>query len=272
MILDTRFSIFDALFLIPDFLFLCWLMMHTVKLTIAYDGTAYKGWQVQPNGVTIQELLEKSLQKIYKQKITIYGAGRTDAGVHAKKQVAHYKTRAVIPEKKIAFAVNTYLPRDISVVKSEYVSGDFHARFSAKRKTYRYRIYNSSKFDPFKTRYAWKVLYELDIGVMEKAANELKGKHDFKSFQAKDKKKRDSMREIYDIRINKRGSMINIDVTANGFLYNMMRNIVGTLVDISRGYFPDDSMKDILISQDRAKSGTTAPPQGLFLMDVRYWE
>ncbi|MBF0216243.1 MAG: tRNA pseudouridine(38-40) synthase TruA [Candidatus Omnitrophica bacterium] len=245
-------------------------MSHIIKLTIAYDGTNYNGWQRQKNGPSIQEEIEKSVEKVFKKRVTIYGAGRTDAGVHAKKQVAHFNTDLAIPAKKVVYALNSVLPPDISVIKAEYAKAGFHAQYDAKQKTYRYFIHASRSRDPFISRYAWTVPYRLDLEAMKAGAKALAGKHDFRSFQAKDKKDRSSVRTVYGISIKKKSSVISIDITADGFLYNMVRNIVGTLVDVARGYIPADRMKKIILAEDRAKAGPTAPPEGLFLMEVSY--
>ncbi|HNX91651.1 MAG TPA: tRNA pseudouridine(38-40) synthase TruA [Candidatus Omnitrophota bacterium] len=244
--------------------------MYTIKLTIAYDGTDYKGWQLQPNGVTIQSALEEAIEKVFKKHSRVNGASRTDAGVHAKGQVAHFKTNIYIPQEKIKIALNSVLPGDVAIVNAEYVDEKFHSRFDARSKRYEYFIFNSKEHDPFLERYNWRVPYKLDIPLMKREAKALIGKHDFKSFQATDKKERGSIREVYAINVVKRGRAIVMDISADGFLYNMVRNIAGTLVDIGRGYMPEGSMKKILESRSRLKAGPTAPPQGLFLMEVNY--
>ncbi|MFH1394871.1 MAG: tRNA pseudouridine(38-40) synthase TruA [Candidatus Omnitrophota bacterium] len=244
--------------------------MRNIKLVIAYDGTNYKGWQLQKTGVTIQRKIEEAIEKIFKKKHRIYSAGRTDSGVHAQGQVVHFKTKVPVPTNKIPSIINTVLPSDIAVKAAKEVSADFHAQFNAKQKHYRYYILNSLERDPFEERYAWRVSYKLNVSLMRKEANVLKGKHDFKSFQAADKLERRSVRKIFSIIVKKHKSFIVIDVKGDGFLYNMVRNIVGTLVEIGRGYFPSGSMKEILKSKNRKKAGPTAPAKGLFLMEVKY--
>lgn len=244
--------------------------MRTIKLTIAYDGTGYNGWQVQKSGRTIQEEIEKATLRAFGRKCRVHGAGRTDAGVHAKAQVAHIKIPQGIPTGKIPIALNSSLPEDIVIVSAEESKEDFHARFSAKRKHYRYSILTARKSDPFKNRYFWRVPYKLDVPLMRKEAASLVGSHDFKSFQASDKKEVSSVRKIFYIKIKKKASEIIIDIEGNGFLYNMVRNITGTLVEIGRGYLPAASMRKILEAKDRKKAGPTAPAKGLTLIEVKY--
>ena len=244
--------------------------MRNIKLTISYDGTGYKGWQKQANGKTIQEELEKAIKKVFGKHHILYGASRTDAGVHAKAQVANFKTSSSIPLKKIPKALNSYLKEDIAVTKAEEAPGGFHARFDAKNKHYRYIVLLSQHRDPFSEKYAWRISYKLDIPLMRKEAKALIGKHDFKSFQASDKRERSSVRKIASLSIKKRKNELIFDIEGDGFLYNMVRNIVGTLVDIGRGYLPEGSMKKILKSCDRKKAGPTAPAKGLTLIEVKY--
>ena len=244
--------------------------MRNIKLTIAYDGTSFKGWQVQKNGRTVQEEIEKAIKKVFGKKCTLYGAGRTDSGVHAKGQVANFKTSSRVPINKIAIALNSHLPESISILKAEEVKESFHSRFSAKKKRYQYLIHNSAKRDPFTERYAWGVSYLLDVPLMRKEAKILMGKHDFKSFQASDKREGSSVREISSIKVTQKGTSITVDIEGDGFLYNMVRNIVGTLVDVGRGYLPAGSMKRILDKKNRKEAGPTAPAKGLVLLRVKY--
>jgi tRNA pseudouridine38-40 synthase len=244
--------------------------MRNIKLTIAYDGTNYRGWQVQKNGSTVQEELEKAVRKVFGKKHRIYGASRTDAGVHARHQAANFKAAGNIPLDNIRAALNTVLPEDIAVTGVDEVPPEFHSRFDARSKHYRYHITSSRHRDPFTEKYSWRVPYRLNVGLMRKEAACLVGKHDFRSFQASDKRERSSVRKISGINIKKRGTGITIDIEGDGFLYNMVRSIVGTLVDIGRGYLPPGSMKKILEHKDRTKAGPTAPAKGLFLMEVKY--
>ena len=244
--------------------------MRTIRIIAAYDGTAYNGWQIQKNGRTLQGEIEKAIRKVFGKRHRVYGASRTDAGVHAKGQAAHFKTPQGIPVDRIPRALNKVLPEDIVIINAEEASPDFHSQFDARSKHYRYYIINSSIRDPFKEKYSWRVSYKLNMSLMRKEAAVLVGRHDFKSFQARDKRERSSVRDIYRINIKKKRSSIIIDIEGNGFLYNMVRNITGTLVDIGRGYLPPGSMKKILHKKDRTKAGPTAPAKGLFLVEVNY--
>ncbi|MFH1877338.1 MAG: tRNA pseudouridine(38-40) synthase TruA [Candidatus Omnitrophota bacterium] len=244
--------------------------MRTIKLTIAYDGTNYRGWQLQENGNTIQEEIEKALFKVFKKRSRVNGASRTDSGVHAEAQAAHFRFSSAIPSGNVAAALNSVLPEDIAVIKAEEVPDGFNSRFDARLKKYRYQILNSRTRDPFLERYSWRVPYNLNPSLMRKEALVLKGRHDFRSFQAKDKRERSSVRTIKNIVIKKTGLYLTINIEGDGFLYNMVRNIAGTLVDIGRGYLPPGSMRKILDSRDRRKAGPTAPAKGLFLVGVEY--
>jgi len=244
--------------------------MRNIKLTISYDGTRYKGWQVQKNAGSVQEEIEKAIKKVFKKKTVLYGSGRTDAGVHARGQVANFKTVSNIPVERITPALNAVLPPDIAILKAKEVPQDFHSQYDAREKTYSYSIFNSRNRDPFKENYSWRVGYRLDLELMRREARVLVGRHDFKCFQASDKKERNPVRVIKSVTIKKKAWDITISVKGNGFLYNMVRNIVGTLVDIGRGYLSAGSMKKILDQKDRTKAGPTAPAKGLCLMEVRY--
>ncbi len=244
--------------------------MRNIKLFLSYDGTSYKGWQLQENGRTVQEEVEKAVRRVFKKKVRITGASRTDAGVHALSQVANFKVSSRIPIERIPVALNSVLPEDIFVLGAEEVGEDFNARFSAISKIYRYQIFNSKKRDPFRNNYYWRISYYLNVALMREEAKTLLGEHDFKCFQAKDKRERSSVREITALNVTNKKAIITIEIEANGFLYNMVRNIVGTLVDIGRGYLKKGSLKEILEGKDRKKAGPTAPPQGLFLIKIAY--
>ncbi|MBL7073233.1 MAG: tRNA pseudouridine(38-40) synthase TruA [Candidatus Omnitrophica bacterium] len=244
--------------------------MRNIKLTIAYDGTNYKGWQLQKNGRTLQGELEKAIERAFGKKCRLYGSGRTDSGVHAKGQIAHFKTAGKLPVKKIPIVLTSLLPQDIQVVRAEEVPFDFHSQFDAKTKHYEYRIFCRKTRDPFIERYAYRWAYKLNLSLMKKEIAALIGEHDFKSFQAADKSARGSVRKIYSARVTKRKQFIIIDIVGNGFLYNMVRNITGTLIEIGRGYFPPGSMKKILKMKDRTTAGPTVPAKGLFLVEVKY--
>jgi tRNA pseudouridine38-40 synthase len=251
--------------------------MRNIRLTIEYDGTNYQGWQIQQNRPhtlkkekTIQGIIEKALSQILQEEVRIIGASRTDTGVHAKGQTANFKTESEMPVAAIQRAVNSILPKDIIIKDVKEADLDFHARFDARSKTYRYQILNQGCNSVFTRSYHYHISYALDHRLMKKEARVLIGRHDFKSFQAADKKEKGSIRTIKRISVKKIGNLINIDVKADGFLYNMVRNIVGTLIEIGRGKFPCGSMKKILAAKDRNKAGPTAPAKGLCLMQVLY--
>jgi len=248
--------------------------MPNICLTIAYDGTHYAGWQVQKNAKTIQAELEKALRKILKEKITLIGSGRTDSGVHARAQIANFKTKRTgsRPGLELVNALNGNLPEDISIVGAKKVPSKFHSRFDAKGKIYRYTILNSRIDDPFTKNYYHKVRYKLDVPLVKKETKVLIGRHDFKSFQAKSalSKIKNTVRTVKRISVKKEKDLIYIDIEANGFLHNMARNIAGTLIEIGRGYLPAGSMRKILSAGDRTKAGPTAPARGLTLIKVKY--
>lgn len=244
--------------------------MRNIKLTIRYDGTDYSGWQSQKNGLAIQDVIERAIKKITGAHSHLTGSGRTDAGVHALAQIANFKTRSKIPLKNLKMALNSILPKDIVVYKVEEAACKFDAQRSAVAKLYRYSVMNSDFLDPFIRRYAAKSFYKIDTGLMKKAAGILVGKHDFRSFQATDGTERNSVRNVMSIRITKHGDMIYFDIKADGFLYNMVRNIVGTLIEVGRGKFSVEMVADILRKRDRRSSGPTMPAKGLCLVRVDY--
>ncbi|MFH1847317.1 MAG: tRNA pseudouridine(38-40) synthase TruA [Candidatus Omnitrophota bacterium] len=244
--------------------------MRNIKFTITYDGTNYKGWQRQKDSPTVQAEVEAAVAKVFGKHHHVWGASRTDAGVHARAQIAHIKIKTSIPVENIKKAINTILPEDIGVVDAQDMPLDFHAQFQAKSKLYCYHILNSRDRDPFTCRYAWRVPYKLNVSLMKEEAAFLVGEHDFKSFQASDKRERSSVREIFSINIEKKKTALVVEIQGSGFLYNMVRNVVGTLVEIGRGHFSSGSMCEVLYARDRTKAGPTAPAKGLFLMDVVY--
>jgi len=251
--------------------------MRNIKIEIEYDGTNYKGWQIQQrrsSGVgtekTIQGAIERVLSGILQEEIRIIGAGRTDSGVHALGQVANFKTKSKMPMAVMQRALNALLPKDIVIVDIEEAKADFNSRFDARSKTYRYEIMNRNYSTAFDRLYQYHIPYKLDVKLMAKEARFLIGRRDFKSFQAADKRERMSVRNIRRLSVRKDGPVIIIDIEANGFLYNMVRNIVGTLLEIGRGKLPAGSMRKILRAKDRTKAGPTAPAKGLCLLRVRY--
>ena len=245
-------------------------MVRNIKLLIAYDGTAYHGWQTQLNKVTIQETIEKALSIVMKQKIDLTGSGRTDSGVHALGQVANFKADTKIPEDKIKIALNANLPPDIRILDSVDVDMSFNARFNALDKTYMYQIYHDRVGNPFYSRYSCFIPQSLDIDKMEEALKLIMGTHDFKGFMASGSYVKTTVRTIYDTKLIKEGNLLKLYINGDGFLYNMVRIIAGTLIDIGKGTKTIDCIEDALINKNRKVLGQTAPPQGLFLMKVNY--
>jgi len=244
--------------------------MRNVKLTIEYDGAGYAGWQVQPNGTAVEEVLRAAVAEITREPdVKIIGSGRTDAGVHALGQVANFKTNTNIPAADLVHAINTKLPEDIAVVAAEDVPDDFHARYSAKSKTYRYSILNRPVRSPLLRRETCLVRERLDAAAMSKAARALVGEHDFAAFQSKPDGK-SSVRKITWAGIEVDGPRIDILVSGTGFLYNMVRAIAGTLIEVGLGKRTPESIADLIASRDRSAAGPTAPPQGLCLVRVAY--
>jgi len=244
--------------------------MKRIKLVISYDGTNYHGWQVQPDKITIEGVINKALSELLQEDITVIGASRTDAGVHAKGNVAVFDTNTMIPAEKICFAVNRYLPWDIRVLSSTEVPADFHPRKVSCRKTYEYKIMNRDIAIPTERLYSYFVYYDMDIKAMQEAAQYLIGEHDFKSFCSANTKVLDTVRTIYSLNVEKEGYMIKISITGNGFLYNMVRIIAGTLIEVGRGVKNPKDMETILKGRNRRLAGPTAPAHGLTLVGIEY--
>ncbi|MGE5309306.1 MAG: tRNA pseudouridine(38-40) synthase TruA [Deltaproteobacteria bacterium] len=248
--------------------------MRNIKLIIEYDGTAYEGWQVQNlkgrTARTIQETICRALEGIVGGKVKLTGSGRTDAGVHALAQVANFHTASKIPVRNLQKALNSVLPDDIVITKAEEVDDDFHARYSAKWKLYRYTILNRQYPSAIRRNFVAFVDYPLSAAAMKREAAALKGRHDFRSFHAADNEEKSSVRTIRKIAVRKSGDDIVIEVEADGFLKNMVRTIAGTLIETGRGKFPAGSMKRILAAKDRRQAGPTAPASGLALVKVTY--
>lgn len=245
--------------------------MKRVKLTVAYDGTNYCGWQVQPNGITVQEVLNQCLSEFTGENIETIGASRTDAGVHALGNVAVFDTEMRMPGDKFSFALNQRLPEDIRIQKSEEVDADFHPRYVKSQKTYEYRILNCRFPIPTERFYSQFTYIPLDVDKMKEAASYLIGEHDFKSFCGTGAQVKTTVRTVKEIQIEKSGDRITIRITGEGFLYNMVRIIAGTLMDIGGGLYPPEKMKEILEAKDRKKAGPTAPARGLTLMKIQYF-
>lgn len=245
--------------------------MKRVKLTVAYDGTNYCGWQVRPNGITVQEVLNQCLSEFTGENIETIGASRTDAGVHALGNVAVFDTEMRMPGDKFSFALNQRLPEDIRIQKSEEVDADFHPRYVKSQKTYEYRILNCRFPIPTERFYSHFTYIPLDVDKMKEAASYLIGEHDFKSFCGTGAQVKTTVRTVKEIQIEKSGDRITIRITGEGFLYNMVRIIAGTLMDIGGGLYPPEKMKEILEAKDRKKAGPTAPARGLTLMKIQYF-
>ncbi len=243
-----------------------------LKLTLQYDGTAYHGWQRQQNAITVQEVLENTVSKIFSGKIAITGCSRTDSGVHAKMYVCNFFAETSIPVNKIPFVLNVSLPEDIRVIKCEEVLDSFNARFDTIEKTYEYKIINAPHNNPLLSRYAWHYPNKLDIEKMKEAANIIKGKHDFKSFMASGSKVKSTVRNLKCLDVEKNGDIITIRATADGFLYNMVRILVGTLVYVGNGKIGVDEVFDVLKGLDRTQAGKTVPGKGLCITEVKYSE
>lgn len=245
--------------------------MPNYKLTIQYEGTRYKGWQEQKNTeATIQGKLQRVLERMTEEEIDLQGSGRTDAGVHAKGQIAHFHTKAVWDVEEIKKYMNEYLPEDIAVLTVEEAAPRFHARLNAVRKTYVYRIWNAPVRNVFRRRFTTWIQKPLDLEAMEQAATLLCGTHDYRAFCSLKKFKKSTVRTIEKIEIGKMGQEIRISYTGDGFLYHMVRILTGTLVEVGQGLRKPEEMTEILEGQDRTKAGRLMPPEGLTLESVEY--
>jgi tRNA pseudouridine38-40 synthase len=269
-------------------------MTKNIRLLLAYDGTHFAGWQVQPERPTIQGALELAIRKLTGKAVRVLSAGRTDAGVHALGQVANFHSSFPIPPHKWRPALQSELPEDIVILQSDEVPADFHATFSARSKRYRYIIYNHLVDNPFLRRYSWRISQELNDAAMHVAAQSLVGTHDFRSFESDWPNKASSVRTVTEISVRRYGGwealapqsiaeqtrqdhvsphdFICLEIEANGFLYNMVRAITGTLVNVGRGTWTDEDVVRVLKAQDRSVGGGTAPAEGLFLVRVNYGE
>ena len=246
--------------------------MRRIKLVVAYDGTAYCGFQVQNNGPTIEGELNKVLSELFDEDIRVIGASRTDSGVHAYCNVAVFDTEARMPAEKMIYAINQRLPEDIRVQSSCEVAATFHPRHTDSRKIYEYRIYNSGVQNPMKRHYALWDYHTLDINKMKEAAAYLIGEHDFKSFCSADTQVESTVRTIYRLTVEKNGEDIVISVCGNGFLYNMVRIIAGTLLEVGKGKIEPNEMVGILDAKDRQAAGPTAPAHGLTLVKYEFFK
>ena len=246
--------------------------MRRLLITIRYDGTDYHGWQVQPNGVTVQERMQDAVEKVFGSRLDVTGCSRTDSGVHANMFCFHMDTELDIPCEKVPLALNTALPDDIAVLYCKEVDGDFHARYCAKGKRYVYRLYDSHLRDPFINRYSVQYKGKLNVEAMNLAAQSFVGKHDFSAFCASGSEVEDRVRTVYEMRVDRIGNEVAVTVSADGFLYNMVRIMVGTLLEVSEGKLSAEDIKIALDTGKRELAGRTAAAKGLCLDRVFYDE
>lgn len=244
--------------------------MSRIRILIEYDGTHYAGWQRQKNALTVQEVLEDTLGSLLGQRITLFGASRTDAGVHALGQTAHFDAQSSIPPEKLFLAVNTHLPPDIRLCASEAAEPDFHARFCTRGKHYTYQIYNACHGPAILRNQVMFVPAPLDLAAMQEAAQLFVGTHDFTCAMAAGSNVRDCVRTVYDLTLQRRDDVIAMDVRGNGFLYNMVRIFAGTLICVGQHKLDKQEIAAAMAARDRRLLGFTAQPQGLFLRRVYY--
>jgi tRNA pseudouridine38-40 synthase len=244
--------------------------MRNIKLLLSYDGTDFSGWQRQPDRRTVQQVLEEAIGQLTGTESTTNASGRTDAGVHALGQVVHFLTVSRHDPSVFVKALNAMLPHDVRVKGAWEMPQAFHATLDAKSKLYRYVIDNGRVADPFQTRYSLHAYQPLDVAAMDRAAQALRGRHDFHSFETHWPNRTSSVRTITHIGVTRRHDTVSIDVEADGFLYNMVRSIAGTLLLVGTGRWSESRVAEALLAEDRREAGPTAPPQGLFLVRVRY--
>ena len=244
--------------------------MKRLLITISYDGSAYHGWQVQANALTVQEVFQNAVEKVFNQRLDVKGCSRTDSGVHANMYCLSIDTDMNISNENVILALNTYLPKDIAVIACEEAEGDFHPRYSCKSKEYVYKIYNGAVRNPFLEKYAFHYRYPIDTELLNNEVQAFLGTHDFSGFCSIKSDVEDTVRTINNICVTRDGDMVYIKVEADGFLYNMVRIIVGTLLFINEGKIKPGELKDIIESKDRSRAGKTAQPQGLYLNKVNY--
>lgn len=244
--------------------------MSNIRIWLKFDGTDFHGYQIQKNGLSVQEAIQNAIFDVTGDKVNIIGCSRTDAGVHAKEYCANFFSDTKIPMDKLPLALNTHLPNTVRVYDARIADDDFHSTFSAKEKTYVYTIDTNKVADPFNVRYAWHYPYALNIEAMKIGAEYILGKHDFSAFKASGAQTKTSVRTVKKLDITEEAGIVKISVTADGFLYNMVRIIAGTLVYAGTCKIDPNSIGDIILSGDRKRAGITAPPQGLMLVSVVY--
>ena len=246
--------------------------MKRVKIVVAYDGTNYRGWQIQNNGETIESMLNRAISSLTGEDIHVMGSSRTDSGVHAMGNVAVFDTEARMAADKFSYALNQRLPEDIRIQMSEEVEPDFHPRYCDSEKTYEYRILNRKFPVPTERLYSYFYHYKLDVDKMREATSYLIGRHDFASFCGSGAQVKTTIRTVTGIEVFRDGDIVTIRVSGTGFLYNMVRIISGTLIEIGNGQYPPERMQKILDAKDRSAAGPTAPAQGLTLMGIQFFD
>ncbi len=244
--------------------------MRTIKLTIEYDGTNYAGWQIQPNGLAVQQVIEEALLRLLGERVRLRSSGRTDAGVHARAMVASFTTNRSLPLQAFVGGANRFLPDDIAILSAAEAASEFRPIQDARSKWYRYSIYNAPVRSPLRRLFSWHVREPLDTDAMQLAARHFSGRHDFAAFRASNCAAKTTLRRIDSVAITRENELIVIDVVGEGFLKNMVRVMVGTLVDVGRGRFEPERIAWLLENPDRKKAGVTAPACGLCLIDVSY--
>ena len=244
--------------------------MTKIRLIVQYEGSGYVGWQTQPNGLALQELLEREIYKLSGEKTALHGSGRTDSGVHARAQVAHFETQSRIPADKWAYALNAGLPEDVRVLFSAQAPEDFHARFSAKRKHYRYTLQLGPHADVFARKTSLHIHHALNLQAMQSAAKEIMGSHDFSAFKAAGTQMKTTVRSIFISEWTQEKNFLFYDICGDGFMYNMVRILVGTMLEIGGGLRGEETMKNALHTGKREDAGATAPAHGLTLWRVEY--
>ncbi len=244
--------------------------MRRLKLLLEYDGTPYAGWQVQKNGDTVQARVEGALREVLREEVRIVGSGRTDAGVHARGQVAHFDAASTLPPENIRDGANTFLPPTISIIEVFEAPPDFHARYSAAAKIYRYLVLRRKVRSPLWAGRAYHFPNPLDLGLMAAAAEQLRGKHDFRAFTAAGSSVKDTVRKLSRLEITTEGELLSFEFESDGFLYKMVRNLVGTLLEVGKGKIEPGEVAAVIESRDRKLAGPTAPACGLYLEKVIY--
>lgn len=243
-------------------------MIRRLLFTIKYDGTGYHGWQVQSNAVTVQEVFQNAVEKVFNKRLDVKGCSRTDSGVHANMYCVSLDCESDISCENAVLALNTYLPSDIAVISCSEVSDDFHPRYNCKSKQYVYKIYNGKIRNPFCRNYAYYYRYNIDADLLNSAAQSFVGTYDYAAFCSVKSDVEDTVRTVYSASVKREGDYVIFTVEADGFLYNMVRIMVGTLLFVNEGKI--DSIKEVIKSKDRKRAGKTAPPQGLYLNKVSY--